>query len=144
MADKPAFLSYCPKCGYQGIYETGKEKCQYCGTKELPTKYDWDKWLFGGEYPDNLAEIIFDEYIKGNSQFDEELYRSRINKEKLLQQASLDKQREQNKPKCPICQSTNLSKITTTSKAGKIVLFGIFGAGDIGKTWKCNNCGSKF
>ena len=51
---------------------------------------------------------------------------------------------QSNKPKCPICQSTNLSKITTTSKAGKIILFGIFGAGDIGKTWKCNNCGSKF
>ena len=53
-------------------------------------------------------------------------------------------QREQNTPKCPICQSTNLSKITTVQKAGKIVLFGIFGMGDNGKTWKCNNCGSKF
>lgn len=51
---------------------------------------------------------------------------------------------QQNIPKCPICQSTNLSKITNTRKAGKIVLFGIFGAGDLGKTWKCNNCGSKF
>lgn len=103
-----------------------------------------NEYLFGNSIDVNIDKKIFDEYIKGNSQFDEELYRSRINKEKLLQQASLDKQREQNKPKCPICQSTNLSKITTTSKAGKIVLFGIFGAGDIGKTWKCNNCGSKF
>lgn len=49
-----------------------------------------------------------------------------------------------NTPKCPICQSTNLSKISNLKKAGKIGLFGIFGAGDIGKTWKCNNCGSKF
>lgn len=47
-------------------------------------------------------------------------------------------------PKCPICQSTNLSKISAVKKAGKIGLFGIFGAGDIGKTYKCNNCGSKF
>lgn len=53
-------------------------------------------------------------------------------------------QQSTNTPKCPICQSTNLSKISTASKAGKIALFGIFGAGDIGKTWKCNNCGSKF
>ena len=29
-------------------------------------------------------------------------------------------------------------------KATKIGLFGLFDAGDIGKTWKCNNCGSKF
>lgn len=47
-------------------------------------------------------------------------------------------------PKCPICGSTNLFKITTAHKVGKIALFGIFGMGDNGKTWKCNNCGSKF
>jgi len=50
----------------------------------------------------------------------------------------------QNIPKCPICQSTNLSKISTTKKVAKIAAFGIFGMGDNGKTWKCNNCGSKF
>ena len=49
-----------------------------------------------------------------------------------------------NTPHCPICNSTNLSKITTTKKVAKIVAFGIFGMGDNGKTWKCNNCGSKF
>lgn len=51
---------------------------------------------------------------------------------------------QQNIPKCPICGSTNLSKITIAQKAGKIALLGIFGMGDNGKTWKCNNCGSKF
>lgn len=49
-----------------------------------------------------------------------------------------------NVPRCPICQSTNLSKISVFKKATKIGLFGIFGAGDVGKTYKCNNCGSKF
>ena len=49
-----------------------------------------------------------------------------------------------NKPKCPICNSTNLSKLSNVGKVAKVGLFGIFGAGDIGKTWKCNNCGSKF
>lgn len=49
-----------------------------------------------------------------------------------------------NKPKCPICGSTNLSKITGAQKAMKIAAFGVFGMGDNGKTWKCNNCGSKF
>lgn len=51
---------------------------------------------------------------------------------------------DSNQAKCPICNSTNLSKISTIKKATKIGLFGIFGAGDIGKTWKCNNCGSRF
>ncbi len=49
-----------------------------------------------------------------------------------------------NIPKCPICQSTDLSPISSIHKAGKILMFGIFGMGDNGKTWKCNNCGSKF
>lgn len=49
-----------------------------------------------------------------------------------------------NKPKCPICGSTNLSKLSNVGKVAKVGLFGIFGAGDLGKTWKCNNCGSKF
>lgn len=47
-------------------------------------------------------------------------------------------------PKCPICQSTNLSQISITKKIAKIAMFGIFGMGDKGKTWKCNDCGSKF
>lgn len=47
-------------------------------------------------------------------------------------------------PKCPICGSENLTRLTTMKKAAKIALVGIYGLGDCGKTWKCNNCGSKF
>ena len=47
-------------------------------------------------------------------------------------------------PKCPVCHSTNLSKISNVGKVAKVGAFGILGAGDIGKTWKCNSCGSKF
>ena len=47
-------------------------------------------------------------------------------------------------PKCPICGSQSLSKIKTTTKVVKIMAFGIFGMGDNGRTWKCNDCGSHF
>lgn len=60
------------------------------------------------------------------------------------QQPIIQEQQVQNVPHCPICNSTNLSKISTVKKATRIGLFGIFGAGDIGKTYKCNNCGSRF
>lgn len=65
---------------------------------------------------------------------------------KAIDRGYFNEQSKQNSniPRCPICNSTNLSKISNLKKAGKIGLFGIFGAGDIGKTWKCNNCGSKF
>ena len=144
MKDDNIYYGYCPKCGNVTFIETKNEKCNCCNTNLLPTPYTMNEYLFGNSIDVNIDKKIFDEYIKGNSQFDEELYRSRINKEKLLQQATFDKQRESNKPKCPICQSTNLSKITAVQKAGKIALFGIFGMGDNGKTWRCNNCGSKF
>lgn len=48
------------------------------------------------------------------------------------------------KPTCPICGSTNLTKISTMGKAAKVGFFGILGVGDLGKTWKCKHCGSKF
>lgn len=47
-------------------------------------------------------------------------------------------------PRCPICNSLNLTKISAPKKIFKVGLFGIFGAGDLGKTWVCNDCGSKF
>ena len=137
-----SYLSYCPKCGYQGIYETGNEKCPFCQTKEEPTKYDWDEWLWGNKYPSDLEQIIFDTYVKPNPLFNEEMYRQRINKEKINNLSSVLS--SAHTPHCPTCNSTNLSKITIAKKATKIALFGIFGMGDNGKTWKCNNCGSKF
>ena len=65
-------------------------------------------------------------------------------REQILQMKHPKHIQTQNIPHCPICQSTDLSKITTTKKVAKIAAFGIFGMGDNGKTWKCNNCGSKF
>ena len=46
----------------------------------------------------------------------------------------------QNKPKCPTCNSQNLKKISTTSKAVNAIAFGIFGT-KRNKTFHCNNCG---
>lgn len=46
----------------------------------------------------------------------------------------------QNKPKCPTCTSTNIKKISSTSKAVNTAIFGIFGTKRY-KTFHCNNCG---
>ena len=50
----------------------------------------------------------------------------------------------QNVPRCPTCQSTKVEKISTKSKVGKAVLWGVFAAGSINKIFKCNNCGYKW
>ena len=44
---------------------------------------------------------------------------------------------------CPYCNSTNTKKISTVSRAGSILGFGILSK-KIGKQWHCNNCGSDF
>jgi hypothetical protein len=46
-----------------------------------------------------------------------------------------------NLPKCPTCSSTDIQKISGGSKAVKVALFGIFAAGAVSKTFKCNKCG---
>lgn len=45
---------------------------------------------------------------------------------------------------CPVCGSKNVQKISIVGKYAKIGVFGILGADDLGKRWKCNVCGSKF
>ena len=52
----------------------------------------------------------------------------------------LNRLSQQNKPKCPTCQSTNLKKISTTSKVVNTAMFGIFGT-KRHKIFHCNNCG---
>lgn len=47
-------------------------------------------------------------------------------------------------PKCPYCNSTNVKKITMTSKVTHGAIFGLFGARKILKQWHCNNCKSDF
>jgi len=49
-----------------------------------------------------------------------------------------------NIPKCPICGSTNIKKISMTNKAVSALAFGVLAAGHVSKTWKCEVCNSKF
>ena len=56
-------------------------------------------------------------------------------------EVSAAKSANDNLPKCPTCSSTNIQKISGGSKAVKVALFGIFAAGAVSKTFKCNKCG---
>lgn len=49
-----------------------------------------------------------------------------------------------NIPKCPICGSTNIEKISLGNKVGSVALIGVFAVGHITKTYKCKNCNAKF
>lgn len=64
---------------------------------------------------------------------------------KQSEQYSITQQQNPPKPQitCPYCNSTNTKKISTASRAGSILGFGILSK-KIGKQWHCNNCGSDF
>lgn len=48
-----------------------------------------------------------------------------------------------NLPKCPTCSSTNIKKITVTSKAASVAMWGVLSR-KVHKQWHCNVCGSEW
>lgn len=42
--------------------------------------------------------------------------------------------------KCPNCKSTEVHKISSASKVGSALMFGIFAAGKLTKTYQCDDC----
>lgn len=67
-----------------------------------------------------------------------------VNKEENTKSEYLREQKSENKtkniPKCPTCQSANLKKVSTMSKAGSVFMWGLLSQ-KVKKQWHCNNCG---
>lgn len=49
-----------------------------------------------------------------------------------------------NMPKCPICGSTYVHKISLSNKAASALVFGALAAGHVSKTYQCDRCRAKF
>ena len=94
------------------------------------------------------CEIVTDEYIKLKE--DKELICEKCGEkaEQIIPYRPLDQPKSPptNKyvPKCPICHSPNIHKITTGTKVARAAIWGIFALPKAGKQWKCDNCGSEF
>lgn len=153
----------CPICNIPMRYITFKEAWKL---DRYPGFYEYaQKYIFGHDFVSNYKEL-HKEYIQQRQQEKELERRRRANQDydqwmsaynSGLSQGATPEQaahaatcRPQGAstvhiPKCPTCGSTDLTKITTGTKVAKTVAFGVIGAiSDAGKTWKCNNCGSKF
>lgn len=46
--------------------------------------------------------------------------------------------------RCTNCKSTHVEKISTANKAGSVLMFGVFAAGKVTKTWQCLDCKFKW
>jgi len=91
------------------------------------------------EESDDLKQHLQETYGKGSKLYEEQVVQNCIEADRAR------KQKKENIPHCPICNSTNIKKITLSKRALKTAIFGIVGAiDDSGKTYKCNNCDSRF
>jgi len=142
---------YCKKCGLITKQKQSKHICPVCEItmNTVPEKYlNTNGTMFISQ--DMRKE--FEECITQGADFDIQTHaeRDKILKQKETEHnAEIDEkvaQYNQNRVKftCPICHSERLTKISNVGKFVKVSAFGILGAGDIGKKYRCNSCGYRF
>ena len=152
---KSIMLCYCKKCGRM-VQRTSKnleKPCDYCQniTKPVPDAFlDSKSKLF---IKDELKQQFIDEYIKSSPEFDQYLFDHRdedLNNRRMENEAKLEHGKAvlegRNKGnkygvECPYCHATNVSRIGFINRAVSTGLLGL-ASSKIGKTYKCNNCGS--
>lgn len=129
----------CIECG--NSISDKSEICVHCG---CPTKLSKisdinidEKILY--DYLSNGDYILGIKYIKDTLDIDLKDARNYVEQYKDNHpELKSSKVQLQNIPKCPMCGSTNISKISTISRATSIIGFGILSK-KIGKQWQCNN-----
>lgn len=113
----------------------------------IQTKYETPS-PFSREAENKIEQIIFEEYVKDNPLYDPQ--EEKATQEKIKQNVAdfnhmqdMRKSQQQNKPHCPYCNSTDLSKIGTVKRGLSVFAFGL-ASSKIGKQWHCNKCNSDF
>lgn len=151
LMDLPLPLCYCEKCGKQGMLEKSHEtldskKCLGCSEtghfKLIPEKYI--SWIVEGVpmVNEELEDEFIEKVIKASPNFDQSAWDRRVYwKEYDDNLSERIRQEQANQPKCPYCGSTNISKIGIVNRAVSVGLLGL-ASSKIGKTHKCNKCGS--
>lgn len=142
---------YCKKCGTICSSTKHQGVCDVCDSDmfDVPREYLTASGLM---FVSQEKRKEFENVIRQNDDYDEEIAKNReiIVKEKEAIRAAeiAEKIDSYNKTRmraqCPVCHSTSLDKISNVGKVVKVGVFGILGAGDIGKKYKCKACGYRF
>lgn len=134
----------CPHCGYPIESMSLDNYCSINGIEYdlsdlidiLPTVGDKDT----DTHPSYLAGIVCD---KTSLEWDsaKKLVDIIIETKKVPSEfnGTIEIKPQINTPHCPICNSTNIKRISTTTKITNIAMFGLLG-NKRKKTFHCNNC----
>lgn len=144
-------LCYCKKCGRiaQEEYNKNEQICDYCNNI---MQYIPDEFLIGKRkciFKDELKDQFIDEYIKSSPEFDqylfehrdEDMFNKRMSDKAKMAHGKAVLEEQSRVAKCPSCGSANVSKIGVVNRTVSTGLFGL-ASSKIGKTHKCNNCGT--
>lgn len=141
-------LCYCKKCGRiaQEEYGESKQICDYCNSimQYVPKQFLIGKR--GIALNNDLKQQFIDEYIKSSPEFDQYLFEHRdkdLFNRRMEDRAILEHGKAilAQTPKCPSCGSSNISSIGVLDRAVSFGLVG-FASSKLGKTHKCNHCGT--
>lgn len=140
-------LMYCKKCGR--LVQNSKI-CDCCKstTYPVPQKY-LDEDLSFMTKDSETEQLLIEELVKTSPEFDQYLFDHRdeilakksaeFNAKMAIGKAIVEEQSRV--PKCPSCGSANVSKIGVINRVVSTHFLGL-GSSKIGKTHKCNNCGT--
>lgn len=138
----------CPECGKE--ISDKSDKCIHCG---YPIKKDTKCIVNGKEY--DLSFLLDDSYsiackirdlrqISGSDiTHTTPIVKKIIESGEIPDTINLPKQNkteDDNVLKCPTCSSTNIKKVSGTSKAVSVAMFGLLSQ-KVKKKFHCNNCG---
>lgn len=153
-------IKYCPECaknkrtiqdpadffaGYQLYFFQDKigKTCQICDKDTLiETNITEDELLDFGEYSNYNPQFLKAmRELKEKDIIEYELKMSQFRTQ--VEQKNMAKAEEANLPKCPVCNSSNIEKISVGKKIKGSMLFGLF-SNDAKKQMRCKDCGYKF
>lgn len=146
-------LMFCDKCGKVSISNQSGDKCYWCKKghffdsgvdhSEALKIVEKDYHIALGDYSLEQENEFLRKRFFYNSSLNNTTQKA-VESRTAYEMAYQQKKHDNNTPKCPICGSTYLRKVTATRKVLKVGLFGRLGTGDLGKTYQCCKCGAKF
>lgn len=165
-------VKYCPSCGETGLdieiskkehsnpfwqkhpfgqgfmfgEKAQRDDCPYCGGQLIPSiisEKDYDTIADVSDCNRQLLEAMIALKEKDIIEYELKMgqFRNQVQQKKAQEKQEL--QPQPNVPKCPTCQSTNIEKISLTSKAIGGAMFGLFSS-NVRKTMRCKNCKYKW